>query len=39
MSNTRHELLSWSNHHRQVLPTEMCSQGGTERIMNESDVS
>ena len=39
MSNTQHELHSWSNHHRQVLPTEMCRQGGTERIMNESKVT
>ena len=39
MSNTHQELHSWSNHHRQVLPTEMCRQGGTERIMNEGKVT
>jgi hypothetical protein len=39
MANTQHDLHCWSNHHRQVLPTEMCRQGGTERIMNESKVT
>jgi hypothetical protein len=39
MANTQHDLHCWSNHHRQVLPTEMCRQGETERIMNESKVT
>jgi hypothetical protein len=35
-SNTQHDLHSWSQHHHQVLTTEMGNQRGAQRTMNES---